>query len=205
MVPLSDSGSGSSSFGAILRSSLMSASASTMASMRGLTAFSSVAFSVFFLILLLVELGEGNFGRLLHLFHDPPADIERGNKDDEHSDEQADQRQDQSNAQFLDVLSEAHRDHRLLFSEEIFIVCHGRVPPEMREEVARKASTERTRGLQRPVPRPEPFKRRRLSASLGRPIERGRSYWKELTILLRFEGRGTLEVGAGSAAIRATT
>ena len=49
-------------------------------------------------------------------------------------------------------------------------------------EVAKRGeSIGEERGLQRPVPRPEPFRRRRPSASLGRPIERERSYCFELT------------------------
>ena len=131
--------------------------------MRGLTAFSCSAFSVFFSYSSLVEFIEGDLGRLFHFLHDPPADVERGNEDDEHADEQADQGQDQSNAQLFDVLAEAHRDHGLLFSEEILIVGHGRVPPEVGQDGSRQERRvrERTRGLRRPVPRPEPFRRRR--------------------------------------------
>ena len=131
-----------------------------------------------FVVFQLVEFGERDLGRLFHFLHDVPANVERGNEDDKHSDKQADQGQDQSNAKLFDVLAEAHRDHGLLFSEEILIVRHGCVPPEQgRMEIARRGEyRERTRGLRRPVPRPEPFRRRRSRASLGRPIERERSY-----------------------------
>ena len=48
---------------------------------------------------------------------------------DDHADQQAEQGQDQADAELLDVLAEAHRDHRLFFGEEISVGRHGSGPP----------------------------------------------------------------------------
>ena len=66
--------------------------------------------------------------------------------------------EDQANAQFLDVLTEAHRDHRLFFGEEILIFGHDVSHPcRGWMEIAWNGESARRRGLPRPVPRPEPF------------------------------------------------
>ena len=71
---------------------------------------------------------------------------------------QASQGQDQADAQFLDVLAEAHRGHRLFFGEEISFAGHGSEPTELgRRKIAGNGESRRRRGSRRPVPRPEPL------------------------------------------------
>ena len=54
-------------------------------------------------------------------------------------DEQAEQGEDQAVAEVLDVVAEAHRDHRLFFGEEILVGTHGVGPPSPVGEESRRA------------------------------------------------------------------
>ena len=136
--------------------------------------------------LVAVKLVEGLLGWSLHRVEDVHPDAIAEHRDrneaDDQADDQADQGHDQAIAQVFDVVTEAHRDHRLLFGEEVFIGRHESHPLPFARRIGegsrwrfapRSSAAGRRkvgqRGAIRPFPRPMPTGHRRRKASRGRP------------------------------------